>query len=331
MRALRLGMVSLFERFFSSSLELKRWSKDCGRGLKNGYQNSGALLSSYGEHLFSCGAALSAFRHLITFAQRRYSDFVPEAAVTWSHGGNNWNHLSIELHCPRNCVKQLPLEHSAYSYSSTLLSRNRREYLGRPSIRFQICDSECFSAFAFPFEPSFLLLAVGDLSIGLSSSGSYVFPVVALRFSGGDKARALQARRHFGDFLGQPIFCGLSMLRFRDYGVFVGSAGSLSETARICFPWPSHVSNANQAATHSCEKCVQCFRWDNCQREPYNMYSSCQLPAMPSVSRNIGIRTVHRCFLSGGRRTSVLLDLRRAPGVVELPKSVLWLHGVQKS
>ena len=156
--------------------------------------------------------------------------------MTWSHGGNNWNHLSIELHCSRNCVKQLPLEHSAYSYSSTLLSRNRREYLGRLCIRFQICDSECFSAFAFPSEPSFLLLAVGDLSIGLSSSGSYVFPVVALRFSGGDKARALQARRHLGDFLGQPIFCGLSMLRFRDYGSLWVRLEAFQRQLEFAFP-----------------------------------------------------------------------------------------------
>ncbi|CAE7367340.1 unnamed protein product [Symbiodinium sp. CCMP2592] len=43
------------------------------------------LLKLYGEHLFSVGAPLSSFRHLITYAQRSYPDFRLHSKVCWEY------------------------------------------------------------------------------------------------------------------------------------------------------------------------------------------------------------------------------------------------------
>ncbi|CAE7783212.1 Ttll4 [Symbiodinium sp. CCMP2456] len=58
-----------------------------------------ALLKEYGEHLFESGATLSAFRHLITFAQRTYSDFKQHAKVCCDMV-TRWEQLEPLVHRP---------------------------------------------------------------------------------------------------------------------------------------------------------------------------------------------------------------------------------------
>ncbi|CAE7297843.1 unnamed protein product, partial [Symbiodinium sp. KB8] len=94
----------------TQSLEQKLWSgflewvhEHCScTGAEQLLQSSvttSALLKEYGAHLFECGATLSSFRHLITYAQRNYADFRHHAKACWNLV-SQWEQLEPLVHRP---------------------------------------------------------------------------------------------------------------------------------------------------------------------------------------------------------------------------------------
>ncbi|CAE7824130.1 UVR8 [Symbiodinium sp. CCMP2592] len=103
----RLEAVSLVEAK-TEKLEVKLWEgflewlqEDCGsdaaRELCALAATLAPLLQLYGEHLFSVGATLSAYRHIIAFAQRRLPDFKFHSKVCWDYV-SKWEAIEPLVH-----------------------------------------------------------------------------------------------------------------------------------------------------------------------------------------------------------------------------------------
>ena len=103
----RLEAVSLVEAK-TEKLEVKLWEgflewlqEDCGaeaaRELCALAATLAPLLQLYGEYLFSVGASLSAYRHVIAFAQRRLPDFKFHSKVCWDYV-TKWESLEPLVH-----------------------------------------------------------------------------------------------------------------------------------------------------------------------------------------------------------------------------------------